>query len=68
MWSIYTHGGFQLNNTLVAQSDIIKIDLARLFNSNDKLKIKFAELQKSLAEEKERKKNLWLMLRKLLQL
>ena len=54
--SIYTHGGFQLNNTLVAQSDIIKIDLARLFNSNDKLKIKFAELQKNLAEEKERKK------------
>ena len=54
--SIYTHGGFQLNNTLVAQSDIIKIDLARLFNSNDQLKIKFAELQKNLAEEKEKKK------------
>ena len=54
--SIYTHGGFQLNNTLVAQSDIIKIDLARLFNSNELLKVKFAELQKSLAEEKEKKK------------
>lgn len=56
--SIYTHGGFQLNNTLVAQSDIIKIDLARLFNSNELLKVKFAELQKSLAEEKEKKKEM----------
>ena len=54
--SIYTHGGFQLNNTLVAQSDIIKIDLARLFNSNDVLRVKFAELQKTLAVERERKK------------
>ena len=54
--SIYTHGGFQLNNTLVAQSDIIKIDLAKLFNSNELLKAKLAELQKNLAEERERKK------------
>ena len=54
--SVYTHGGFQLNNTLVAQSDIIKIDLTKLFNSNDILKVKFAELQNILAEEKERKK------------
>jgi hypothetical protein len=41
-----------LNNSLVVQSDIIKIDLTRLFNSDDKIKIKFAELQKSLIEEK----------------
>ena len=53
--SIYTHGGFQLNNTLVAQSDIIKIDLEKLFNSNDWLKIKFEELQKKIKEEKEKK-------------
>ena len=51
--SIYTHGGFQLNNTLVAQSDIIKIDLEKLFNSNEWLKIKFEELQKKIKEEKE---------------
>ena len=53
--SIYTHGGFQLNNTLVAQSDIIKIDLMRLFNSNEILKTKFEELKRCLAEEKEKK-------------
>ena len=56
--SIYTHGGFQLNNTLVAQSDIIKIDLIRLFNSNDILKNKYNELKKSLDEEKKRKEML----------
>ena len=53
--SIYTHGGFQLNNTLVAQSDIIKIDLEKLFNSNEWLKIKFEELQKK-NKRRERKK------------
>ena len=35
--SIYTHGGLLNNNHLVAQNDIIKIDLIKLFNSNDKL-------------------------------
>ena len=54
--SIYTHGGFQLTNTLVAQSDIIKIDLLRLFNSNETLKVKFAKLQKTLEEIKEKQK------------
>ena len=53
--SIYTHGGFQLNNTSVAQSDIIKIDLTKLFNSNDLLKTKFEELKNKLKEEKEKK-------------
>lgn len=54
--SIYTHGGFQLSNTMIAQSDIIKIDLIKLFNSNETLKNKYNELQKALEEEKERKK------------
>ena len=53
--SIYTQGGFQLNNTLVAQSDIIKIDLEKLFVSNDFLKIKFEELKNKIKEEKKQK-------------
>ena len=53
---IFTHGGFQLSNNLVAQNDIIKIDLSKLFNSNDKLKTKFTELQKKILEEKEKEK------------
>ena len=56
---IYTHGGFQLSNNLVAQNDIIKIDLSRLFNSDESLKSQFAELQKIIIEkekEKEKKK------------
>ena len=54
---IYTHGGFQLSNNLVAQNDIIKIDLSRLFNSNESLKGQFVEIQKLLIEkEKEKKK------------
>ena len=56
---IYTHGGFQLSNNLVAQNDIIKIDLSRLFNSDESLKSQFAELQKIITEkekEKEKKK------------
>ena len=53
---VYTHGGFLLNNYLVAQNDIIKIDLSRLFNSNDNLKNKYAELQKKILENKEKEK------------
>ena len=53
---IYTHGGFFLNNYIVAQNDIIKIDLSKLFNSNDNLKIKYAELQTKLLEIKEKEK------------
>ena len=53
---IYTHGGFFLNNYIVAHNDIIKIDLSKLFNSNDNLKIKYAELQTKLLEIKEKEK------------
>ena len=53
---VYIHGGFFLNNYLVAQNDIVKIDLSKLFNSNDNLKIKYAELQKKLLEDKEKEK------------
>ena len=62
--SIYTHGGFQLNNTSVAQSDIIKIDLTKLFNSNDLLKTKFEELKNKLKEEKEKKQKNSLLIHK----
>ncbi len=48
--SIFTQGGFQLSNTLVAQYDIIKIDLAKLFNSNENLKKKFEKLAKEIEE------------------
>jgi hypothetical protein len=50
--SVFTHGGFQLTDTIVAQNDIIKIDLVKLFNSNEKLKIKFDRL---MEEEKKRR-------------
>ena len=50
--SVFTHGGFQLTDTLFAQNDIIKIDLVKLFNSNEKLKIKFDRL---MEEEKKRR-------------
>ena len=53
---IYTHGGFQLSNKLVAQNDIIKIDLSRLFNSNESLKAKYIELEKKIIEIKEKEK------------
>ena len=53
---VYIHGGFYLNNYIVAQNDIVKIDLSKLFNSNDNLKIKYAELQKKLLEDKEKEK------------
>jgi len=53
---IYTHGGFQLSNKLVAQNDIIKIDLSRLFNSNESLKTKYIELEKKIIEIKEKEK------------
>ena len=52
---IYTHGGFQLNNLSVAQNDIIKIDLSKLFSSNETLKDKFEELEKLINIEKEKK-------------
>ena len=50
--SMYTHGGFELQNTVVAKNDIIKIDLVKLFNSNETLKRKF---EKVMEEEKKRK-------------
>lgn len=53
--SIYTHGGFELQNTNVAKNDIIKIDLVKLFNSNETLKRKFERL---MEEEKKRKAQL----------
>ena len=53
---IYTHGGFQLNNLSVAQNDIIKIDLSKLFSSNETLKDKFEELEKLIILEKEKRK------------
>ena len=51
---IYTHGGFQLTNNIVAQNDIIKIDLSKLFNSNETLKVKFEELVKVMEKDKEK--------------
>ena len=50
--SIYTQGGFELVNTVVPKKDIITIDLIKLFNSHDKLKIKLGLL---FEEEKKRK-------------
>ena len=50
--SMYTHGGFELQNTVVAKNDIIKIDLVKLFSSNETLKRKF---EKVMEEEKKRK-------------
>ena len=53
---IYIHGGFQLTNSLVAQSDIIKIDLSRLFTSNETLKEKYTLLEKKITEDREKEK------------
>ena len=46
--SIYILGGIRLDNQLVAPDDMIKIDLIRLFNSNDILKKEYNELKKSI--------------------
>ena len=53
---IYTQGGFQLQNNTIATKDIIKIDLSKLFHSNETLKSKFAELEKVIEQEKIKEK------------
>ena len=55
---IYIQGGFNLFNPNYALSEIIKIDLVKLFNSNDFIKSLFLELQKNLNKQKERNKYL----------
>ena len=52
--SLFTHGGFELSNTTVAKNDLIKIDLHKMFMSNDVLKIKYEKL---IEDEKKKRIN-----------
>ena len=55
---IYIHGGFQLNNNFIPTNDIIKINLIKLFYSNDILKKEYNELKKNIDKKKEEMKKI----------
>lgn len=50
---IFVQGGFDLNNFKYAQKDIIQIDLIKLFNSNNYLSNKLAELKNKITKKKD---------------
>ena len=52
---IYTHGGYEIQNTTIAKSDMITIDLKKLFGTNETLQRKLSKIQ---ADEERKKKQL----------
>ena len=53
---IYTHGGYEIQDTTKAKSDMITIDLIKLFGTNETLQRKITKIQNE--EEKKKKQKI----------